>query len=101
MIDDDHYDDEAHARSTDPYTSHESARYVDVSFTNGLILNFLKARGLHGGTSEEISDELQLTRVNVSPRLRPLARKGLVIEYGWRRGKSTCKAIVWLYIGPR
>jgi len=83
MSDDDDKDDaEAHARSTDPDTSHEAAEKVNA---NRLEKMYLAA--LQGGqslTTTEIANYYNMDRDSFSPRSRPLIRKKLIVEDGKR-----------------
>lgn len=87
---------DACARSTDPETAHDAAnqtRGSNAARLSGLVLTALAARG--PSTSEELASYLGESLVSVSPRLRPLARKGLVVEDGKRKTASGSSAIVW------
>lgn len=85
------------ARSTDPDTSHDAAASVDERFIDSKIFDCLTAHGPEGATCEEISDEMQMSRVTISPRLAPLSREGKVLRTAWRRpGSSGRNQIVWL-----
>lgn len=87
---------EAHARRTDPATSAEAAVKVSATATEleAKVLEWLKARGALGGTSAECAQETGLSRVTVSPRFAPLARKLKIKDSGERRDRS----IVWVAI---
>lgn len=86
---------EAHARATDPETSHAAAASVEPTELELLVLAALGVRP-RGCTSSELSDFLGIERVSVSPRLAPLARKGLIEASGERRrGPSGRSQIVW------
>ncbi len=78
------------ARSTDPQSSHDAARSVDTSTLEALVLDVLAAYPA-GLTSKELARITGEDRVTLSPRLRPLVRKGLARETNTRRGRS----IVW------
>jgi len=77
----------AFARHSDPETSHEAAALVDTTKLENLVLLALKR---HDATTAELSAELKVARVSISPRMRPLADRGLVRDTGNRR-----KGIVW------
>ena len=47
-------------------------------------------------TSEELATFTGMPLVTVSPRLRPLANKGLLVCYGKRANRSGRSAIVWV-----
>jgi hypothetical protein len=83
---------EALARMTDPATSHEAAGRVDGKSLAAMVLAELKAGG--AGTSHELAERMGLSLVTVSPRMRPLANAGKVIEDGKRSGRTVWKAVV-------
>jgi DNA-binding transcriptional ArsR family regulator len=85
----------APARRTDPETSHEAADSVELPDLEALVLAELRALP-DGATSHELAASLELPLVTVSPRLRPLANRGLVIDSGFKRvGTSGRRQIVW------
>lgn len=88
-------DSGAYARATDPSTSAAAAASVQVpDLEHQVRLALLRCPA--GLTSYELADRLGLSVVTVSPRLRPLVGKGLVIDSGERReGDSGRKRIVW------
>lgn len=84
------------ARSTDPSTSFEAAASVNVTELERVILDKLKRYKLPGATAYELADALGLSWVSVSPRMRPLAKKHLVVDTGFRaRGASGRHHIIW------
>lgn len=86
------------ARRSDPETSKEAGRSVNTTMLEAAVYGCLKAHGPK--TSFEIADILRLSLVTVSPRLRPLADKGLVRDSGVRRiGESGRGQIVWEITG--
>ena len=88
----------AYARRQDPRTSHDAAASVDVERLQGMILSALGPQiWLHTGlTTGEIADYIRVPRDSVSPRMKPLVDKGLVIDSGIRRaGPSGRACIVW------
>lgn len=88
---------EAYARRTDPSTSHIAARSLDDELPR-LELVVLKAvrKTARGATSHELEKSTGLSLVTISPRLRPLQRKGLIVDSGERRkGASGRPSIVW------
>lgn len=86
----------AHARTTDPATSHYAAETLDVRPIDRMILAALHLRGDDGATSSELADLTGLDRVTVSPRLRPLTRLGKILDTGQTRRYRTQKpGIVW------
>lgn len=91
----------AHARSTDPHTSHMAARKVD---TNRLETQVLATLKLHGPmTTHEISDKSGIGLWSLSPRMKPLEAKGCVERKGTKTtvgpsGRSRTM-IVWAAVG--
>lgn len=88
----------AHARNTDPSTSHAAARAIVGALTEleARVLGELLRRGDDGATTHELAAALKLELVTVSPRLKPLAQKGCVIDSGLKRtGVSGRQSIVW------
>jgi DNA-binding MarR family transcriptional regulator len=82
-------------RRTDPRTSVAAAQSVEPAPLEALVLECLYRRPA-GLTTHELADLLHLELVTVSPRMRPLASKGLVVDSGERRaGPSGRKSIVW------
>jgi predicted esterase YcpF (UPF0227 family) len=78
------------ARRTDPETSHIEVRRIANSDVDARILAYLSGTGI-GGTSLEISEATGITRVSVSPRLKPLELMGKVIRTTEKRSGG----IVW------
>lgn len=86
--------DYALSRRNDPDTSRDAAAGVNVTAMEAAVYGAIKAHGPK--TSFEIADILSLSLVTVSPRLRPLADKGMVRDSGVRRmGQSGRNQIVW------
>lgn len=82
-------------RSTDPDTSVEAALSIKATELESRVLDAIMRRA-DGATSHEISESLHMSLVTVSPRLRPLVRKGLIEDSGERRvGESGRRSIVW------
>lgn len=86
----------AWARKTDPDTSRAAARSVNANALEAGVVGALKSNP-GGLTSFEIAQHLSLSHVSVSPRLRPLADRGVVEDSGERRCNpgSRAKSIVW------
>ena len=88
-------DFDAMARRTDPDTSHIAAVTVDTNRLEGYVLSILGQYSLphnpDGLTVREISTLLHIDMVSISPRMKPLEKKGLVERTTKRRGRS----IVW------
>lgn len=88
--------DGAYARFSDPSTSSEAADSVSVAKAEMVVLTQLLKRPVRGATSDEMADITGIARVTVSPRFRPLERKGLIEDSGERRkGNSGRTSIVW------
>ena len=84
------------ARNTDPTTSHEAAEKVKVGHLEMMVLDALLAAGVRGMTSHELVADIGLPWSTVTPRLRPLANRGLVVDSGQRRDGPTGRVcIVW------
>lgn len=77
------------ARRTDPDTSRAAAAKVGTAILESIVLQHLRRQG--PATTLEIAERTGIDRVSISPRLRPLANRGLVRESGQRRGGG----IVW------
>lgn len=92
--------DWALARRSDPDTAHDAARSLDgapVTSLEEICLAAIIAADKHGLTSHELAAATRLELVTVSPRLRPLANKGLIADSGRRRpGDSGRLSIVWV-----
>ena len=84
---------QALARRSDPDTSHAAADRVSPKVA-ALELRVVGAlRPLSAGlTVPEISDLTGIDKWSVSPRMKPLERKGLVRRLAERRGRAT----VWV-----
>lgn len=81
---------EAFARTSDPITSHVAASTVDATLLERLVVDALHQHP-NGGTVKEIATTLARHEWSISPRMKPLERKGLVRRTDERRGRS----IVW------
>lgn len=86
---------DALARHTDPATAHEAAAAVTprVPELQRRVLDALAELG--PSTSHEIAEHLDLPLISVSPRLRPLCNRGLVIEAGFRKPAHGPRRILW------
>jgi predicted ArsR family transcriptional regulator len=82
------------ARNTDPDTSWDAAETVDVTRLEELVVQAL-TKNPTGLTTEELSSRMRLSLVTVSPRMRPLEKKGKVVRSGKRPNRSGREAIVW------
>lgn len=83
------------ARLLDPDTSKQAAASVPVADLEARVLRALRICK-EGMTTHELSWLLRVDLVSVSPRMRPLVDKNLVVDSGERRsGDSGRKSIVW------
>lgn len=88
----------ARYRSTDPSTSREAAAFVSDHLPNleNVVFGAVKRAKKRGMTLSELIEALGLDKVTISPRLRPLAEKGLIFASSERRmGKSGRNQTVW------
>jgi len=83
------------ARNTDPETSHEAAASLDLPELEEIVLAELRAAGPSGCTLDDLVGRLRMDKVTVSPRLRPLCNKSLVVPIGKRVGKAGRNQTVW------
>lgn len=83
------------SRRRDPDTAKKAAASIEVTDLEKRVVQALKLYR-SGMTTHELAGRLQLELVTVSPRMRPLAEKGLVYDSAERRrGESGRKSIVW------
>jgi len=83
------------ARRRDPDTAKRAAKSVDAKALESRIVASLK-NSLAGFTTHELSRELDVPLVSISPRMAPLVQKNLVRNSGQTRETETGrKAIVW------
>lgn len=85
-----------YSRNTDPITSHAAADRIDgkIPNLNKQVLQCLEDNKRAGGTgltSKEIAEGLGLAHVTVSPRMKPLEVRRMVVRTDRHRDKS----IVW------
>src|SRR5579859_4550185 len=86
----------AFARATDPDTARAAAASIDVTRLEGLILDKLRRYSAPGATTFELAEVLGLEVISVSPRMKPLQKKGLIRDSGFRaRGASGRCQIIW------
>lgn len=84
------------ARTSDPSTSHDAAASVHSTSLEAKILDKLKSYAAPGATTYELAAALALSLVSVSPRMKPMQKKGLVRDTGYRaRGASGRQQIIW------
>lgn len=82
------------ARNTDPVTSQLAAARIKAGSISAKVLESLKVYG--PANTDELAARLGLKLVTVSPRLRPLAERGLV-----REGPIVDRKIRWEYVHER
>ncbi len=75
----------AFARKTDPQTSKEAAKTVDVNKMEQLVLDVIKSFP-NGCISQDVESALAQYRASsITPRYRPLMKKGLIGDTGETR----------------
>ena len=75
----------AFARKTDPQTSKEAAKTVDVNKMEQLVLDVIKSFP-NGCISQDVESALAQYRASsITPRYRPLMKKGLIVDTGEKR----------------
>ena len=92
-------DFQAFARGTDPDTSHLAAQSMEgkCQRIEGIVLEALKKRGDHGATTRELAALTGLDWGTVTPRMKPMEKKGFITDSGHTRpGISNRQQIVWL-----
>lgn len=75
----------AFARATDPETSKEAAKSVNVTYLEGKVLKAIQAAGEKGATQDDLVESLGLPSNSITPRFKPLMNKGLVQDSGTAR----------------
>jgi len=89
---------EAHARNTDPGTSHAAAASVRATDLESRVLEAIRYCEPGGATSSELESLTKLTNQSLTPRFAPMRRKGLIYDSGEKRkGESGRMQIVWRY----
>lgn len=90
---------DAYARKHDPDTSQRAASFMRGEIANKLerkVLNAVRSSPA-GLTNHEIVALTGLTWNTATPRVRPLVRKGYVMDTGKRRiGPTNRPCIVWI-----
>jgi DNA-binding transcriptional ArsR family regulator len=66
-------------RYTDPSTSHDAAASIDVTKNENTVYRAVLSQGRHGATWDELVELTTMPRQSISPRLKPLREKGLLI----------------------
>lgn len=89
---------EAWARRRDPRTSHEAAESIRLTHMERKVCECYKASYPLALTSGEVANRLGWERDSVSPRIRPLVRKGLLEDSGRRKvAPSGRRRIAWKF----
>lgn len=91
--------DQARARKTDPVTSHEAAKLITPSLNKieQVIYDALRSFLPGGATSDEIVEASGIQYRTVTPRLKPMCKKGFVVDSGeTKRGDSGRQQIIWV-----
>ncbi len=89
----------AHARGSDPQTSHIAANGIQEKLPRleSLVLRAISSCQSKGMNSYEIELATGLPNETCTPRLAPLRRKGFIFNSGKKRpGKSGRNQIVWV-----
>lgn len=73
------------ARATDPETSKQAAQSVDTSKMEQIVLDVIRSFP-DGCISQDVESELAQYRASsITPRYRPLMKKGLIVDTGEKR----------------
>lgn len=83
----------AQARQSDPETSHDAAASVDATELEDEVLDELRRHG--PGTTVDLAMRMRRSLVSVSPRMKPLEAKGLVVRDGKQLNPSGRRADMW------
>ncbi len=91
---------EAHARRTDPQTSHEAAKAVTPKLTHCelRVLDFARKRGRNGFTDIELEDAMGDHGATFRTRRQELTTRGLIRDTGRtsRDAGDPRRRIVWV-----
>jgi hypothetical protein len=82
-------------RHDDPETSVTAALGLDASRLEKLAYKSVYDSKLVGRTMHETADETGVPYWSISPRFKPLRKKGLIFDSGERRKGRTRNEIVW------
>lgn len=77
-------------------TSYAAADSVQLTMLESTVFDGLVRCGDNGATLDELVDLLGIDKVTVSPRLRPLVRKGRAEAIGKRLGSAGRQQTVWV-----
>lgn len=91
----------AHARRTDPETSHDAADSVtpDLRQLQARVADYAKRRGRLGFTDAQMSNDLQDPGSTLRTRRSELTARNIILDSGERRtfGESARQRIVWVH----
>lgn len=92
---------QAHARRTDPGTSHEAADAVtpDLRQLQARVADYAKRKGYSGFTDAEMSQDLDDSGSTYRTRRSELTARNIILDSGERRtwGDSPRLRIVWMH----
>lgn len=82
----------------DSVTSLEAAKAIEprAGTLRAKVLAFLRERGSHGATDEEMQDRLGMNPSTQRPRRVELAAAGLIVDCSCRKTRSGRNAVVWM-----
>lgn len=84
------------ARSSDPATSHDAAASLNATEMEQFVLLTLQRCFPSGATSIQIAEALHTAPWSISPRIKPLRKKGFIRDSSRRLvGPSGRSSIVW------
>lgn len=88
---------DAFARATDPHTSHDAAADVRLTHIEEVVFNIIKNGPITGMTKDDVhAAQNRYERDSLSPRFKPLWKKGMIVEIGTRKAKSGKQQTVWI-----
>lgn len=94
----DYPDPPAH-HNAPPGTSDAAANHIAprAGTLRGMVLDFIRSRGVEGATDQEIQTSLGLSSNTENPRRLELVQAELVVASGRQRPtRSGCRATVWI-----
>lgn len=92
--------DSAHARSTDPHTSHEAAAAVTAHLTSGraIVEAYARRKGADGFTDIEMHDELGDSGSSLRSRRNELTAMNRILDSGrTARYGNQMERVVWVH----
>lgn len=94
-------DDQAHARVTDPQTSHDAARAVtpDLRALQSRVADYARRRGPDGFTDAEMSDAMEDSGSTLRSRRAELTERNIILNSGRKRraGPSQRFRVIWVH----